>query len=243
MSTLVEKAERTVREVAIEHPAAIRIFEKYGIDYCCHGSQPLDTACARAGVNPATLMAEVESAVRAGKEARERNWEEASLRELTSYIIENHHAFIRREMPRLEMLIDKVETRHGEKHPEIARIRELFLSVRADIVPHMLKEEAILFPYIVAMERAALERAPKPTAFFGSVQNPVRMMVTEHEQTAELMARVRHETDDFRPPLDACSALAELYTGLEEFERDVHKHVHLENNILLPRTLDLEKRF
>ncbi|HEX6718996.1 MAG TPA: iron-sulfur cluster repair di-iron protein [Pyrinomonadaceae bacterium] len=231
----------TVREVAIELPQATRLFEKFNIDYCCGGNQPLADACASAGVdvdNVMEMLAEVTQFT--SQDERTLDFQNASLTELIAHILNTHHVFTKSEMDRLQLLADKVLAAHGGNHPELVHMDELFTRLCADLKPHMFKEEQILFPYILALTEAADQNRHVPFAPFGTVNNPIRMMMREHDTAGEILRELRSLTSDYKVPADACISYQTLYQALENFEKDLHQHIHLENNILFPKALDLE---
>jgi regulator of cell morphogenesis and NO signaling len=211
------KTSRTVREVAVELPGATRIFEKLGIDYCCGGSKPLAEACLAA-----------------------RNRNKAPLSDLASYIVTRHHGFTREELPRLNQLLAKVCSVHGENHPELRKLQVIFQELQEELTAHMFKEEQILFPYIENLERAVANGEPVPTPVFGTVRNPVRMMMQEHDDAGQALRDLRKASSNYKVPADGCISFRTLYRALEEFEKDLHQHIHLENNILFPRAAELE---
>jgi regulator of cell morphogenesis and NO signaling len=233
-------AADTVREIAVALPGATRVFERMGIDYCCGGAKPLEEACASAGVETAALLGELEALGEAGASAPPHASE--SLAGLARYIVDTHHTFTSDELARLEKLFAKVCGVHGERHPELLQLREVFIELRDDLLPHMAKEERVLFPYITAMEQAVTAGRPVPTPMFGTVRNPVRMMSVEHDAAGDLLARLRQLSGGYAPPADACISFRTLYAALEGLERDLHEHIHLENNILFPRAVEMEAR-
>ena len=228
----------TVREVAIELPQATRLFEKFKIDYCCGGNRPLSEACASAGVDLDNVM-EMLTEVTPPDEAVV-DFQNISLPELITHILETHHVFTKSEMDRLQALADKVLAAHGGNHPELVHLDELLTRLCADLKPHMFKEEQILFPYMLALARATTENRAAPFAPFGTVNNPIRMMMREHDTAGEILRDLRTVTSDYKVPADACISYQTLYQALENFERDLHQHIHLENNILFPKALELE---
>lgn len=169
------------------------------------------------------------------------SWNEAPLARLMAHIIDRHHSYVRLAVPRLEAMLSKVVERHGEQYPEVLKIRRLFLALAEELTTHMLKEEQILFPYIERMEQAADAGKPIPPAFFGSVARPIAHMVADHDDAGSVLDSIRSEANHYVPPEDACGTFRALYTGLVDFERDLKLHVHLENNILFPRAMDLER--
>ncbi len=230
-----------VRDVVLELPQATRVFEKLKIDYCCGGDTPLGEACATAGVEVASLERMLEAAERAEAQGKDSlDFQKATLTELIGHILDKHHVYTKEEMARLEPLIDKVISAHGKNHPELRSLGGLFQQICADLRPHMLKEEQILFPYIVEMERSAVENRPAPFPPFGTVKNPVRMMMMEHETVGDLLRELRALSSNYAVPSDGCVSYQTLYQALEAFEKDLHQHIHLENNILFPRAIELE---
>jgi regulator of cell morphogenesis and NO signaling len=233
--------DQSVREIAIENPATVSIFESLGIDYCCGGAKPLRVACEHAKVPLARAVELLASANPDVADADDTRWKDSALADLATHIVEQHHAFVRREAPRLETLAGKVAEKHGERHPETPQIRDVFTAIAQELFAHMMKEENLLFPYLSQMESAVLAGEPVPPAFFGSVQNPIARMLAEHDDAAELLSQMRKLSNGFQPPEDASPSYHGLYHGLEEFERDLHRHIHLENNILFPRAVNLER--
>lgn len=231
----------TVREVANELPAATRLFESLKIDYCCGGNRPLTEACASAGVEVDDVLEMLKVSSQPAAQANgTMNFQSLPLAELITHILDTHHVFTKQEMARLQLLVQKVISAHGEKHPELHKVASLFTQLCADLDPHMFKEERVLFPYIVALGRAGGENGPAPFAPFGTVNNPVRMMMREHDTAGEILRELRTVTSDYTTPADGCISYRTLYEALEAFEKDLHQHIHLENNILFPRAIELE---
>jgi regulator of cell morphogenesis and NO signaling len=229
----------TVRDIAMEFPQSTRLFEKLKIDYCCGGSQPLAEACALAGVNVDNMLEMLAEATES-HDAGVLDFQNLSLPKLITHILDTHHVFTKSEMDRLELLADKVLAAHGRNHPELVHLNELLTRLYADLKPHMFKEEQILFPYIVAMTKAGDQKRSVPFAPFGTVNNPISMMMREHDTAGEILRELRALTSDYKVPADACTSYRTLYQALENFEKDLHQHIHLENNILFPKALDLE---
>jgi regulator of cell morphogenesis and NO signaling len=234
---------KTLRELAVELPYAPRVFENLGIDYCCGGKRPLQEACAQSRVALETVVEHLEmaeAAVRDNHQAAAKNWAKGSIGELIDQIVQRHHAYVRQESPRLQQLFAKVAPKHGERHPELIRVSGLFDSLVAELAVHMMKEEQILFPYILRMEESHISGEPAPPSCFGTVRNPIAMMLSEHDSAGELLKQIRKETGDLKAPEDACVSYQALYRDLLAFEADLHQHIHLENNILFPRALKME---
>ena len=232
---------KTVREIAIENPATVRIFESLGIDYCCGGRRSLGEACDRARVSlPQALELIAKADPRNGSTEKD-HWADASLADLIRQIVNRHHSFVRQEVARLEALCQKVVGRHGEAHPELASIQALFGALGQELFAHMMKEEHILFPYLERMEAAVPNNEPFPASCFGTIQMPIARMLADHDDAGELTAKIRSLANDFLAPEGACPSYLGLFHGLEEFERDLHRHIHLENNILFPRAVEMER--
>jgi regulator of cell morphogenesis and NO signaling len=232
---------KTVREIALENPAATRIFERLGIDYCCGGNRTLEEACRATELTIDQVLSSIETATAAAEGTDGyRDWATAPLAELIEHIQTTHHEFTRAEIAALPQLIEKVYGVHGAKHPELGRIRDTFAGLADELRMHLMKEEMVLFPYVVRLEEAAARRAPVMRPPFGTVQNPVAMMVHEHDDAGEALREIRAASNGFTPPADACTSFRTLYQRLAAFEADLHQHIHLENNILFPRAIALE---
>jgi regulator of cell morphogenesis and NO signaling len=233
---------RTVREIAVENPIATRVFEKLGIDYCCGGNQPLAEACQRAGVSLDEVEGSLEIEEKTAQTSQQcREWQSEPLSELISHIKNTHHKYTREETARLTALLQKVCSAHGKNHPELLEIQSIFSGLAHELATHLMKEEMVLFPYIERMEEAVIQKEPLLPAPFGSVGNPVAMMEHEHDSAGNALRSVRKASGDFTPPADACMSYQTLYKALAAFEADLHQHIHLENNILFPRAIAMEK--
>jgi regulator of cell morphogenesis and NO signaling len=231
---------RTVREYALEIPSATRIFEKLGIDYCCGGGTSLADACAKAGVTVDEVLDSLKTTEPSEKTFAGGEWRTASPAELIAHIVAKHHTFTREELVRLEALLTKVCGVHGQNHPELFHIQNQFQELRRDLEPHMQREEQVLFPYIIRMEETIEEKQPLPVAPFGTVRNPVRVMMAEHDAAGEILRTMREASSDYTAPADACISFQTLYGALTALEADLHQHIHLENNILFPRAAEME---
>jgi regulator of cell morphogenesis and NO signaling len=226
----------TVREIAIRNPATVRVFEALGIDYCCGGKRPLKEACERSNV-PVERAIDMLSSAEPGAFGEQSSWVGRPMRELTAHIVARHHGYVREEAPRIERLLEKVVSRHGSSHPELLAIQETFAAMSNELAAHMIKEEQVLFPFLERMET----QGAIPAACFGSVGFPIARMMEDHEDAGELTAKIRALSKDFQVPEGACPTYRGLYHALSEFERDLHHHVHLENNILFPRAIEMEQ--
>jgi len=234
-------ATMTVGELAAENPAAARVFEKLGIDYCCGGGSTLEDACRAAGLSPDEVRDAVGMAAEsAPATAPDRNWTSEPLAGLIAHIRNTHHRYTRGAIARLGPLFDKICAAQGENHPELAHMRQTFAGLAQELTVHLMKEEMVLFPYIVRLEEATVEKSPVPPAPFGSVRNPVAMMMREHDGAGDALRGMRASSGGYAAPPDACASYRALYQALAEFEADLHQHIHLENNILFPRAIAME---
>ncbi len=230
----------TVRDMAANSLAAVRVFEKFGIDYCCGGKKPLADVCREKGYDLGVVQRELDSAL-AGAQTSERDWKIARLTDLIHHIVETHHAYLRRELPAIDTRLEKVYRVYNEKYgPTLIGLPEVFAGLRGELESHTAKEEAILFASIAAYEAAAESGRPLPMTPFGTVANPIRMMEFEHESAGQALAKIREITHGFEIPEHACVTYRALMNSLDELERDLHMHIHLENNILFPRAVALE---
>ena len=237
MTVLIEK---TVRELAVENLSATRVFEKLGIDYCCGGNRSLQEACESVGLKLDEVLESLEKAERATQISDNRDWNNETLASLIGHIQSTHHKYTRDEIERLVPLLEKVCSVHGKNHPELFEVRRIFLGLVQELSSHLMKEEMILFPYVQRMEAAAAG-GPVARAPFGSVQNPVAMMEHEHDSAGNALRAMNAATNGYSAPSDACVSYQTLYKALAGFEADLHQHIHLENNILFPRAVALEK--
>lgn len=233
---------KTVRELAVENPAATRVFERFGIDYCCGGNRALDEACQGAGVSFDQVIDSLEMEEEAARSAKQvHDWRSEPLSELIAHIRNTHHKYTREEIVRLTALLQKVCSVHGKNHPELFDIQSTFRGLAQELTTHMMKEEMVLFPFIARMEEAVIQREPVVPGPFGTVENPVAMMQHEHDSAGNALRDLRKSSSDFQPPADACVSYRTLYGALATFEADLHQHIHLENNILFPRAIAMEK--
>ncbi len=238
METTTSFADKTVAELVAEDYRKAGVFKKHGIDFCCGGGRSVRAVCEKKGLDYETLAAELRQVEQAPPAHDDAAW---TLDGLVRHIVETHHRYVRENIPLIREFTAKVARVHGHANPEVVRIAELFDAVAAELEVHMMKEEQVLFPYIERLAAAQRhgERPARPS--FGTVQNPVRMMVAEHEEAGDLMKEIRRLSDDFTPPAHACNTYRVAYFKLEEFEADLHRHIHLENNILFPRAETVEE--
>jgi len=212
-----------VGEIAASHPLSTRVFARHEIDFCCGGGAPLSEACSSRGLDPSVVLEEIRSELGDGAQPV-KNWSHEPLPELIDHILTAYHEPLRHELPRLEEMARKVVRVHGEKDPRLPAVLEVVVRLKAELEDHMVKEERILFPMIVAGRG-------------DGAGGPVSVMEQEHTQAAAALIELRRLTDDFTVPAQACNTWRALWVGLESLETDLKDHIHLENNILFPRAL------
>jgi regulator of cell morphogenesis and NO signaling len=234
-------AEKTVRELALESSSATRVFERLGIDYCCGGGKSLQEACRTAKLSLEQVQVALDSAERDSNHGSMRDWQREPLSELVAHINATHHKYVREEIARLGPLFEKVCRVHGENHPELLSLRATFTELARELTQHLMKEEMVLFPFVTRMEEARIQGDPVMPPPFGTVANPVSMMEHEHDSAGQALRAMRAASDGYAAPEGACTIYRALYRALEEFEADLHQHIHLENNILFPRAIAMER--
>jgi regulator of cell morphogenesis and NO signaling len=231
----------TLADLAATSLDAVRVLEQNGLDYCCGGKASFEQACFAKGLKPESIMREIAEAKVASVAGK--GWQTAPLDELVKHIVETHHAYLKLDLPVLESRIHKVVSVHGAHEPEkLPRLAEVFAALRAEMEMHMHKEETILFPFIEQYGRAEVQNRAMPPVPFGSIGNPIAMMEREHESAGDALGEIRTLTNNFTLPSYACSTVRALYEGLRVLESDLHVHIHLENYILFPRAIALEKQ-
>jgi regulator of cell morphogenesis and NO signaling len=229
----------TIREIVASDYRTAAVFERHGLDFCCNGCRTIEQACHDAGIDQRAVLDELDSVLEApavGTPAFDA-WD---ARTLIDHIVTRHHGYVRQAIPGMLDHTRKIASIHGTRHPELVHIASLFGRIADEMTDHMAKEEAILFPFIAAVAAALASGRPAPTPPFGTVGNPIAVMEAEHQFVGDAMAEIRHLTDGFVPPEDACDTYRVTLRELDVFERDLHEHVHLENNVLFPKALALE---
>jgi regulator of cell morphogenesis and NO signaling len=230
--------ETTVGDIVASDFRAAAVFHKFGIDFCCGGGATLSDACQKQNVSAGAVLEALTTAC-AAPDARTPRFNSWDVSTLVSYIVSNHHAYVREALPAIQAHTRKLASVHGENHPELIEVTALFEGVAEEMTSHMMKEEHVLFPFIDALGAAAQRGTPAPVPPFGRVSNPIRMMEQEHESAGAAMARIREVTGGYAPPADGCTTYRITMQELEAFEADLHAHVHLENNILFPKAKQL----
>lgn len=232
---------QTVGEIAAVSLEAVGVFEKHGIDYCCGGRQLLRDACLDRGLDLAAVREDLDSAIEK-HDSPAMDWTKAPLRELIRHILSTHHEFLKLELPRLGERLQKVVNAHGDKDPDrLAGLSRVFGELHTELDQHMHKEEMILFPAIERCESAVAARQPVPPLPFGTLGNPIAVMEKEHENAGIALQGIKDFTSNYQLPEYACVTCRALYGGLGKLEADLHQHIHLENNILFPKAIELER--
>ena len=232
-------ATQTVGQIAMEQPLSIPVFERYGIEYCCGGQMPLAEACERKAVAVDKVMAALEAASHKPV-ARAMDWGKETLADLTKHIVAKHHTYCKSELVLLSGLAIKVTKRHGGRDPELSIIQAKFAQLAEKLTEHLANEEVIVFPMIVQLERDRATNCAAPCKSRTIVNGPLTILMHDHDEAGNLMAEIRSLSRNFIPPGYACATFRAFYEGLKEFEQDLHQHVHLENNILFARAIELE---
>ena len=218
------------------------IFTKYGIDFCCKGQRTIEEVCTKKNINEANLLNDL-NAVLSTKDDSRIDFNSWPLDVLIDYIEKTHHRFVEEKTPILLQFLDKLCSVHGSNHPELFEITKLFKGSADELAPHIKKEELILFPFIKKMMNATKSHDSIGKPNFGTVKNPISTMMEEHDNEGERFRTIASLTNNYTPPEDACDTYRVTFAMLEEFEQDLHKHIHLESNILFPKAKALEKFF
>jgi len=237
-----DEAEETLGEIAVKDLRKAEVFKKYGLDFCCGGKKTVKEACAEKGLDVTKVEQELQNSYKASFTTRPLPYNDWNLDFLADYIVNTHHSYVKKTIPDIRTYSEKVAKVHGAHHPELLIINQLAQEVCDEMSAHMVKEETILFPYIKQLVAAKNNGTGKVK--FGnldSVETPINMMEMEHELVGGNMDKIRTISNNFQLPEDACASYSYLFKTLDEFENDLHIHVHLENNILFPKALDLEK--
>lgn len=230
----------TIGEIVAHDFRTAALFSKLGIDFCCRGNRTLEEVSNKKSLEASALQRDLEEILQK-KEGSTIDFKSWPLDLLADYVEKTHHRYIEEKTPVLLAFLTKLCKVHGERHPELFEINELFKESAQDLAAHLKKEELILFPFIRKMITAKITGRPLEKPHFGSVENPIEMMKHEHDAEGERFREIASLSDNYTPPADACSTYKTAFLMLQEFEKDLHTHIHLENNILFPSALNLEK--
>jgi regulator of cell morphogenesis and NO signaling len=235
MSELMNKS---LGQIVNGNHRAAAVFEKYQLDFCCKGKRTLEQACAESNLEAKEVIAELEQVPSGNSCTVPVNYDKFSLTQLSDYIVNTHHSYVKREMPAIFNYLERVSAKHGDRHPEMRKVFALFADVKEEMGHHMQKEELVLFPRIKETERL-VAGGNETTVNSSYLLSPINMMEEEHEHAGTAMAEIRQLTNNYTPPADACTTYKLSFAALEAFEKDLHQHVHLENNMLFPKALIL----
>lgn len=236
---MTELSARSLAQIVNENHRTVSVFEKYHLDFCCQGKRSLQQACEESQVPVDQVITELENITKSQHTPLDFN--SFSLTQLADYIVMTHHAYVKEKMPSIYEYLKKVVFKHGERHPELLKIFETFAAVQEEMKQHMEKEEQVLFPHIKALEKVITENAQQYTSL-SLMQSSITMLEEEHEHAGQMLGEIRDLTKNYTPPVGACTTYRLSFASLEAFELDLHHHVHLENNILFPKALDLFRK-
>ena len=237
METLNKK---TIGEYVAEDFRTAAVFKKNKIDFCCRGNRSLEEVCEKEGIDYELISKELEASVQSNTN-NSIDFNSWPLDLLADYVEKTHHRYVEEKSVILQQFLSKLVKVHGGNHPELFEIHQIFNSVAQGLAAHMKKEELILFPFIRKMVKAQMSNEKLPQAHFGSVENPIDMMEHEHTEEGDKLRKLAELANEYQPPADACNTYRVTFAMLDEFEQDLHKHIHLENNILFPKSIELEK--
>ena len=229
------RSDMSLGDLITGYPSLARVLEHRGFDYCCGGRQTIADVCQGRGLDPEAFITEIAGEV---TDSQAEAWAEMDVVTLIDHLEATHHSYLKQELPRLTSLIEKVEAVHRTQHPELTDIARCYGALRADLEPHLQKEEQILFPMV-------RELATSVTALgfhCGSLQNPISVMTAEHQRAGQLLDQLSDLTNYYQPPDDACKSYRACFIGLAELNADTRLHIHKENNVLFPAVVALEER-
>lgn len=229
----------TLGEIVKKNYKAAAVFERYALDFCCKGNQNFTDACKAGNIEPSLIANELNRLE--SEQEHGVAFDTWPLDTLIDYIIKRHHSYVEEKTPLIKSYLDKICEAHGSRHPELHKVREIFFEIGGELAVHMKKEELILFPFIKKLAQANGTKTPVTSPLFGSVSNPVDMMKEDHAIEGEKFSRLAVLTNNYQIPADACNTFAVTYQFIDEFEKDLHLHIHLENNILFPKAIRLEE--
>ena len=239
MSELMTKS---LAQIINTNYRAASVFEKYHLDFCCKGKRTLEQACTESDLKVEEVIADLEQIPAGHSSSVQINFDRFTLTQLIDYIVNTHHSFVKKEMPVIFGYLLKVSSKHGDRHPELKKVSDLFTAIKEEMEHHMQKEELVLFPRIKDIVKQVADG--KEIIINGSyLLSPVNIMEQEHEHAGSMLAEIRQLTNNYTPPTDACTTYKLSFAALEIFEKDLHQHVHLENNILFPKALQLFGQF
>ena len=228
---------RSIASLVLENHRIVPVLEKYSIDFCCRGKMSLEDACKDKGIDPAAVLKEME-AVGAEEKTKQMPFTEMTEAQLVNHIVTTHHYYVKNTMPVIAGHLDKIATKHGDSFPYMLRVKELFEIIYKEMDLHMKKEETILFPRIEEIEKSGGQADLFPA---GYISGPIAMMEHEHDSAGNALRAMRQGSNGYSAPTNSCISYQTLYNALAAFETDLHQHIHLENNILFPRAVAMER--
>lgn len=242
METLQNNLQKPIGQFVADDFRTAAVFTKYKIDFCCNGNRSIEEACDKKGIDSNVLIAELESVLNTSTN-QSIDYKSWPLDLLAEYIEKKHHRYVEEKIPVLRQFLDKLCRVHGERHPELFKINELFTTSAGELASHMKKEELILFPFVKKMVKATINHETIQSPQFGTVESPINTMMQEHDNEGARFREIAELSNNYTPPADGCNTYKVTYAMLEEFEKDLHLHIHLENNILFPEAIKLEQLF
>lgn len=242
MEVLNSNAQKQIGAFVAEDFRTAAVFNQYGIDFCCRGGRTIEEVCEKNQIDATVLLDKLEAVINT-KTDQSIDYKSWPLDLLAEYIEKKHHRYVEEKIPVLLQFLGKLCRVHGERHPELLEINDLFTASAGELAAHLKKEELILFPFVKKMVAATLNDGGVEAPNFGTVENPIAMMMEEHDNEGVRFRKIAELTHNYNPPADACNTFRVTYAMLEEFEKDLHLHIHLENNILFPEAVKLEKKF
>ncbi|WP_420578267.1 iron-sulfur cluster repair di-iron protein [Ekhidna sp.] len=233
-------AQTKVSKIVAQNYKTARVFTRYGIDFCCNGGIPLEEACENKQVDLREIENDISEVL---STPIENDYQKMDPTELVDHIVNIHHDYVSSTIPVLQAYLNKLCQVHGERHPELFKVNELFDEAAIALLSHMEKEEFVLFPFIKSLVEASENQYPLSEPYFGHIENPIAMMEHEHAEEGERFRKIARITNQYQPPSDACQTYRVAFALLSEFEEDLHLHIHLENNILFPKSIELFKEY
>ena len=225
-------SQQTLASIVTQNHQTVPVLEKYNLDFCCKGKRTLSDACTEKGISVEALLAELESTT-GDSSKNQMPFTEMDEQQLISYILIHHHFYVKQSMPTILSHLEKVAIKHGDRLPYMIRVLQLFTAIKEEMTLHMQKEETVLFPRIKGIGQI-FHSDQKTNLAAGYISGPVNMMEMEHEHAGDILSEIRQLTSNYMAPADACTTFKVALAELKEFEEDLHKHVHLENNLLFP---------
>jgi len=229
----------SLAQIVNNNHQAASVFEKYHLDFCCKGKRSLEQACSEQQLSVSQVTEDLENVFTKDHNGTALDFEKMNLTQLADYIVQTHHAYVKNEMPQIHAYLQKVSSKHGGRHPELYKIFQTFSAVKEEMEGHMKKEELILFSRIKELQKLADNENPNLQLNITYLQSPITVMEQEHDHAGNLLNDIRILSNDYTPPQDACTTYRLSFAALNAFELDLHQHVHLENNILFPKTINM----